>query len=243
MKPIGSFTLVATAALALAACGRTYQSPAQRAEGLGQPAVGLSSDPVLYDSTGAVASEPRRYPADAYPAYAAGAVYYPAYPPYPAGTACYYPCAAGATYAMAVAEQDRQFLLEALDDGAAEIELARYAYDRASASAVRGYSRQLLDDRSRLANQLAALAMRRGVGPIPAPSGTIPGDLAYRDGRDFDLAYLDYAMRAQDRAIGLFEREAAASGGDPEVRSAAASAMSTLETHRAMADRIRDELD
>lgn len=256
MTSIGKFVLAATAMLLLAACGKHYDSPAQHASDRGQPAVGLSSDPVTYSSTGAVVSEEPRYGEPGYPSYAARTPYYyypaypvartyPAYPSYPVTRTCYYPCttdtAYGTSYAMAVSAQDRQFLVEAMDATILELEIARIAYDRAQSPAVRDYAAQVMDSRSQLASRLDAIALRRGVAIRPA-APPIPGDLAYRSGRDFDAAYMDLALRAHDRTLRLFDRGARLAS-DPEIRAAAASAVPTLQIHGDMALRIESQVD
>jgi putative membrane protein len=245
MKTIGKTAVLVAAALALAACGKTYQSAAQRANELGQPAAGLSSDPVVYDSTGAVVSSrsyASRYPATpTYYPYPANAAYYDPY--YPSGTVYYpYPHPSGYVVASTVSTQDQQFLRAAMAGSVAEMELARYAYDRADSSAVRQFARQMLDDHARMANHLNAIAVRKGVAPIAISSGVIPGHLAGRSGDDFDEAYMDHMVAEHDRALRLFEQEAS-TGSDPEIRSAAAMALPTVEAHLDMAERVADEVD
>lgn len=256
MTSIGKFALAASAMILVAACAKQYESPAQHASDRGQPAVGLSSDPVTYSSTGAIVSEAPRYGEPGYPGYAARTPYYyypaypvartyPAYPSYPVARTCYYPCAAdtayGTSYAMAVSAQDRQFLVEAMDATVVELELARIAYDRARSPAVRDYAAQVMDSRSELASRLDAIALRRGVAIRPAVP-PIPGDLAYRSGRDFDSAYMDLALQAQDRTLRLFDRGARLAS-DPEIRAVSASAVPTLQVHGDMALRIEAQTD
>jgi putative membrane protein len=249
MMTFGKTAVAVAAALALAACSRNYESPAQHANQVGQPAVGLSSEPVTYDSTGSVVA-PRAttystppygtryyaYPSGTYP----NSGYY--YRSYPAPAPTYYAYPSGYTVASTVSTQDAAFLQNAMSDGAAEIDLARFAYDRAYSSSVRGFARQMLDDHIRLADQLNAIAARRGVAPVAPPSGMVPADLAYRNGDDFDEAYMQYMVADHQRALSLFAEEADR-GTDPEIRAAAASAIPTLEAHLDMAERVADEVD
>lgn len=252
MRTIAKIMVLATAALALAACGKAYQSPAQRANELGQPAAGLSSEPVVYDSTGAVVSSRNyasgypattSYPyASSYPYPAAGSYYYPYSPP-PSGTVYYpYPYQPEYVAAATVSPQDQQFLRDAMAGSAAEIELARYAYDRADSSAVREFAQRMLDDHVRLANQLNAIAVRKGVAPIAISPPVIPAGLANRSGDDFDEAYLDHMVARHEQAARVFRQEADI-GSDPDVRSAAAASVPAIEAHLAMAERVEDHVD
>lgn len=250
MNTIARTMVLGAALLALAACGKTYQSPAQRANELGQPAAGLSSEPVVYDSTGAVVSSrsyASRYPAPStyYPYSArysnpASGTYY--YPYYPSGAYYPYPYQPGYVVAAAVSAQDQQFLRDAMAGSAAEIELARYAYDRADSLAVRQFAQQMLDDHLRLANDLSAIAVRKGVAPIAVTAPVVPGDIASRSGDDFDEAYMNHMVARHEHAVGLFRQEVN-SGSDPDIRSMAAAAVPTIEAHLAMAERVEDDVD
>lgn len=230
MKIFGRIAVAGATALALAACGTHRESPAQHAANLGQPAVGLSSTPTVYDSTGATLSS-RSYPSyPAYPTYPA----YRAYPPYPSN---YYPANAYPPLSL----QDQEFLQRALVDGDTEIELGQLAYSRAGSSAVRDFARQMVNDHSALAQRLDDIAMRRGLTPVAIPA-PIPNELANRSGDDFDQAYMEHMVRDHENALDLFEREAA-TGADPELRAVAETSLPTLAAHRDMAVRIADEID
>jgi len=259
MTIIAKTAIAVAAALALAGCSRTYESPAQHANQVGQPAVGLSSEPTTYDSTGAAAPRSTTYGSPSY----GTQYYYPSgsYPSgsYPSGTyssgtyptgndyyyrtypAPVYPYPSGYTVASTASTQDIAFLQNAMADGVAEIDLARLAYDRADSSSVRNFAQQMMDDHMRLADQLNAIASRRGIAPV-GPTGAIPANLANLDGDDFDEAYMDHMVDDHQRALSLFEQEADR-GNDPEIRAAAAAAIPTLESHLEMAERVSDDVD
>lgn len=209
MNAIGKIALVGATALTLAACGTHRESPAQHAAQTGQPMSGLSSDPVTYDSTGAIISSN---------------------PP------------TIASYSSQLPPQDEGFLRQAIADGTAEIELAQFAYQRASSFAVRDFARRMVNDHTVLAERLRTLAARKGVSPLATPPAMIPSDLANRSGDSFDEAYMEHMVRDHDQALDLFAREAA-NGGDIEVRAMAEATLPTLETHRSMAEQVADEVD
>jgi len=109
---------------------------------------------------------------------------------------------------------------------------------------VRQFAGQMVNDHSRLADELARLARREGVR---LPTGLDPNHRAALNrlrrmrGDAFDRAYARQMANDHDQAVALF-RQQARNGRDGDVREFARRALDTLEHHRQMArDLFREE--
>jgi putative membrane protein len=136
------------------------------------------------------------------------------------------------------------FMVRAARAGAAEVELGRLATQRGDERDVRRFAEQMVNDHSRLGDDLRRLAAREGVRlPVgmDANHRAALNRLRRMRGDAFDRAYARQMNSDHEQAVALF-RQQARNGRDRDVRDFAQQALQTLEHHRQMArDLFREE--
>ncbi len=139
----------------------------------------------------------------------------------------------------------RKFLALAMDDGLAEIRLAKLALTRSQNDEVKNFARRIIKDRSDIGREFNSLAEEKGV-PVPAePSSRQKGlydKMATLSGLPFDREYMRHNVSDHETDVQDFRRQAEI-GTDPDVRGLAAKALKTLQIHlelsRELAQKIR----
>jgi putative membrane protein len=132
---------------------------------------------------------------------------------------------------------DWQFMLDAVQGGAAEVELGRLAAQRAASDAVRQFGQRMATDHGAANTELMQLAQRKGVvlpRDIDAAHRATISRLSAMSGPAFDQAYMAEMMRDHQQDATLFTREAN-QGQDPEVRAWAAKILPTIQEHQRFA--------
>lgn len=125
------------------------------------------------------------------------------------------------------------FLANAYQDGLAEIALAQLAQQNATSTDVRSFAQRMIDDHTRVNNQLRALAEAKAATLPTAPSAAQQAardDLARFTGTDFDRAYMDMNVVAHAKDIFAARRQSQ-NGTDTAVRAAALAALPTFIEH------------
>ncbi len=143
----------------------------------------------------------------------------------------------GAARAEGLTSIDHKFLNDATQDSLAEVKLGQLAIDRGMSNQVRTLGRRLVDDHTRMGEDLARAADRLDVKlPTTLTSAQQKEfDRLSRLPRDqFDRAFLQAAVRDHDKAIHLFQREAR-DGNVRELRRIADQTLPTLRQHRDLA--------
>ena len=139
-----------------------------------------------------------------------------------------------------LSDVDRQFLLEAVRDNAAELKLAKLAQEKASRQEVKDYAKTILDEHLKINQQLMAQATRQNVDLKEQPGAeTDKAADAMRDlsGDAFDRAYVQHEIKAHEQAIAQY-RQAAGKVKDPEVLSLINQTLPALERHLEAARRL-----
>jgi putative membrane protein len=135
---------------------------------------------------------------------------------------------------------DKSFVKQAADRSVTEMELAKLAQEKASSDAVKEFSKRIVDDQTKLSQNLQPVAAKVNV-EVPSDlskSGKKAKDkLAKLSGPEFDRAYTKMMLNNQKEDADSFSQEARL-GKIPEVKDFANSALPTVETHRKMAQQL-----
>lgn len=142
----------------------------------------------------------------------------------------------------ALAASDQAFMAKAAGDNAFQIAMARLALQKSQTDRVRKLARTIMDDHTRMNNELAAIATRRGTehASPPVPVGKarqLQEHLATLQGDAFDRAFAGVMVNDHHVAIDLFSAEAK-DGHDDAVKAFARKELPTLQEHLAMASAL-----
>jgi len=141
---------------------------------------------------------------------------------------------------------DRSFLEDAAHAGHTEIEGSKLAEQKAASPDVKAFARKMIQDHTKVAEELNALAARKGFKLPDGPSLTQKTELtALRalSGDTFDKMYASrVGVAAHENSVELF-RQASREADDPEVRAFAAKHLPTLEHHLQEAQALHGKVD
>lgn len=129
---------------------------------------------------------------------------------------------------------DTQFINEAAQGGMAEVQLGQLALKQGSSKAVKKYAQQMIDEHTKVNNELMALATQKGVTPpttIGAKYEAVKAKLSKLSGTKFDQAYMKEAgVKAHTEQAALFQRQAQ-QGQDPQLKAFAAKTLPAVQKH------------
>ncbi|WP_255176068.1 DUF4142 domain-containing protein [Bordetella genomosp. 5] len=129
---------------------------------------------------------------------------------------------------------DRDFLENAAQSGHMEIAGSKMALEKARNQEVKSYAQMMIDDHTKVGEQLNTLAKSKGYEPPTEPSMMMQAKLKTLGMRDegFDKAYLEsVGIDAHEDAIKLFEK-ASQEAKDADVKKFAADTLPALKQHR-----------
>lgn len=132
------------------------------------------------------------------------------------------------------AKEDQEFLVEAASGGLMEVQLGQMAAQKAANAQVKQFGQMMVDDHSKVNEELKALAARKNI-TIP----TTPGE-DHRDnvkkltdskgGKEFDKDYVDLMVDDHKEDVDKFEK-AAKDCKDPDIKAFAAKHLPHLQMH------------
>lgn len=128
---------------------------------------------------------------------------------------------------------DRQFLSDAAHSGALEIEGSKLALEKSGNQEVKAFAQQMIDDHTKVSQELATLAKSKGYEPPTEPSLMQKAKLKALGMRDdsFDEAYVnEIGVTAHEDAVELFQK-ASQEAKDPEVKQFATEKLPSLQKH------------
>jgi putative membrane protein len=138
----------------------------------------------------------------------------------------------------ALSAVDRDFAMKAAQGGMAEVELGKLAQDRGTSDKVKELGKRLVEDHTRLNNELKEIAAKEGI-TLPTEMDEKHRDTINRlsklSGAQFDREFLKEVTKEHRDDIELFRREAER-GENQALKSFAASNVSLLEDHLKMAE-------
>ncbi len=145
-----------------------------------------------------------------------------------------------------VSLSDKYFLKTAAQAGAYEIEGSQLALNKAKNAEVKLFAKHIIEDHSKAAAELKALAGKKGVELPAKPSLLQRTSLKFLDthkGASFDDSYAEnVGVDAHESAVELFT-EAAADADDPDVKKFAQQTLPTLQKHLEMARDLKAKTD
>jgi putative membrane protein len=136
--------------------------------------------------------------------------------------------------------QDKMFLRKAAEGGIAEVKLGQLAAQKASSDDVKAFAQKMVDDHTRLNEEIAQIADSMGV---MLPKSINKEDQAEYDklnalsGNDFDLEYLSFMVKDHHKDLHEFRIEAA-SHADPTLRDEVVKASAVIHEHTVMVDKL-----
>ncbi len=127
----------------------------------------------------------------------------------------------------------RGFLSDAAESGHLEIAGSKMALEKSQNAEVKQFAQRMIDDHTKVGQQLEALAKSKGYEPPKEPSLMQSAKLKALGLRDegFDKAYADgIGVDAHEDAVKLFEK-ASKDVKDPEVKQFAIETLPSLQQH------------
>jgi putative membrane protein len=138
---------------------------------------------------------------------------------------------------------DAAFVMEAGQDGHAEVQHGKLAQQNGSRAEVKAFGQRMVTDHSKAGAELAAIAKKLG---IAAPADTSDKHkaeqkrLAALKPDKFDEEYIQHMVHAHETAVTLFQKHAK-HGEAKELRDFAAKTLPTLEEHLKMARGLKEK--
>jgi putative membrane protein len=130
-------------------------------------------------------------------------------------------------------EEDNEFVVKAASGGLMEVQLGQMAAEQAMSSAVKQFAQLMVNDHSKVNEELKALASRKNIA-IPTTPGEDHTDhinkMRDKKGIEFDKDYMKLIIDDHKEYVDEFE-EASREAKDPEIRAFAAKHLPTLRTH------------
>jgi putative membrane protein len=146
--------------------------------------------------------------------------------------------------AVTVSHSDAAFLKDGAEGGMDEVKLGELALQNGVGDRVKQFGQRMVDDHTKMNNELQPLAARKHV--------TLPTDISVRQhasykllsaksGEEFDKSYISSMVKDHEEDIAAFQKEAS-NGTDADVKALASKALPTLQEHLRMAQDIAREL-
>jgi putative membrane protein len=128
---------------------------------------------------------------------------------------------------------DKKFVSGALEGGMAEVALGKLAAEKGSTPEVKQFGQQMVDDHTKLGEQMKPVAQQIGV-KIPTELSkkdkALEAKLSALSGAQFDKAYVDAMVKDHKKDYSEFQEEAK-SAVIPSVKQAAAAGEPVIKSH------------
>lgn len=143
-----------------------------------------------------------------------------------------------------VPHADSSFLKDAAEGSMDEVKLGQLAQQTSTNDHVKKFGQRMVEDHSKMGDELKALAAQKGV--------TLPTDislkmkasnklLAAKSGTSFDTSYISEMVKDHQSDIAAFEKEAN-NGKDEDIRAFATKNLPILREHLRLAQDVAHEL-
>jgi putative membrane protein len=138
---------------------------------------------------------------------------------------------------------ERRFVTKAADSGTTEINLAKLAAERATNSEVKSFAQKLVDDHTKVGEELKTLAGQKNVKLDDDDLGSDRAHkrLSKKSGAEFDQEFVEHMVDMHEADVKMFEK-AAEDAKDPELKSFAAKHVDHLRQHLQQAQSLRSSL-
>jgi putative membrane protein len=130
-------------------------------------------------------------------------------------------------------QMDKKFVESALQGGMAEVELGKLALGKSSNDDVKKFARRMIDDHTKLGNDMKPVAEQIGVKMPPALSKkdqALEAKLETLSGPQFDKAYIQAMVKDHKKDYAEFQQEAQ-SAVIPAVKEAAMKGEPVIKSH------------
>jgi putative membrane protein len=140
---------------------------------------------------------------------------------------------------------DKKFVVSALQGGNAEVKLGQLAAQKGSSEDVKQFGQKMVDDHTKLGDQMKQIAQQQG---ISAPEGLSGKDRALEtklnslSGDEFDKAYIKAMVKDHQKDLSEFKKEAS-SGNDTSIKDAASQGAQVISEHLQMAEQMAQKHD
>lgn len=139
---------------------------------------------------------------------------------------------------------DKKFVKEAMQGSMAEIKLGELAQQKASSDDVKQFGKRMVDDHTKLSEQMKPVASELGVTPptdIPMKDKALEKKLSGLNGAEFDKAYMKAMLKDHKKDLSEFKKEAS-SAKSTAVKDAAQQGSQVISEHLQMAKQIAQKV-
>ena len=139
---------------------------------------------------------------------------------------------------------DRQFVMQAMEGGMAEVETGRLAAERATNADVKAYGQHMVDDHSKMLSEMRSMAKSKNAKLTAQPAKKHQAamkKLQSAEGDGFDKAFMTQMVKDHEDALKLVQ-DASKNAKDKELKAAAQKAAPEIEKHLEMAKSIQSSL-
>jgi putative membrane protein len=136
--------------------------------------------------------------------------------------------------------QDKMFVEDALKGGMAEVQLGQLALQKSSNDDVKQFAQKMVDDHTKLGDQMKSVAQQIGVKTPEGPSKkdkALMAKLQALNGNEFDQAYIKDMVKDHKKDLDDFKMEAQ-NGSNPQVKDAANQGSQVIAQHLEMIQQI-----
>jgi len=135
---------------------------------------------------------------------------------------------------------DKMFVENALKGGMAEVQLGQLALQKSTNDDVKQFAQKMIDDHTKLGDQMKPIAQQIGVKIPNGPSNkdkAVITKLQALNGDAFDKAYIKDMLKDHKTDLNDFKTEAA-NGSNPAVKDAATQGAQVINQHLQMIEQI-----
>jgi putative membrane protein len=146
--------------------------------------------------------------------------------------------------AMSNGMSDKTFVKKAMEGGMAEVKLGQMASEKASSPDVKQFGQKMVDDHSKLNDQMKPIASQMGINPPSDLSGkdkALQSKLEGLSGDQFDKAYMQAMVKDHRKDLSEFQKEAS-NGKNPQVKDAAQQGAQVIQEHLQMAEQVAQKV-
>jgi putative membrane protein len=153
---------------------------------------------------------------------------------------------AGGAVGTAGANADRDFIVDQLEDGSAEVALGKLAGERASHPQVKEFAEAMVRDHQMAGDELKQAASRANV-QVTEPADLdddhkdLQEDLMKLSGKDFDKKYIDAMIDEHQEAVNELERRT--DDSNAEIKAWAVKTLPKVRQHLEQAKQLKETLD
>ena len=135
---------------------------------------------------------------------------------------------------------DMKFMKKAMQGGLAEVQLGQLASQKASADDVKQFGQKMVEDHTKLNDQMKGLAPQLGVTPpdgLSAKDQQLETRLQGLSGTQFDQAYLKAMVADHKQDVHEFKQEAATTQ-NPQLKDAVKQGQQVISGHLKMVEQL-----